>query len=86
MLVYGTNWGDAHNRLNVIAYSFGPHKLEEIWSRTALPGGHIEIGPGGFELSFYTTLDNFQRTERTETYLVTKGGIHLRSAANSKVE
>jgi hypothetical protein len=38
----------------------------------------VEIGAGVISLKFFATLDNFNRTERTEVYALTPGVFCLR--------
>lgn len=75
-LVYGTNWGDAHSRLNVAAYHYGGNNLKKIWSRTGLPSGKLEANSGEVTLSFLSAVRPTVK-ERTEVYLVTPKGIQL---------
>ncbi|HVP53707.1 MAG TPA: hypothetical protein VMU45_01845 [Candidatus Eisenbacteria bacterium] len=75
-LIYGTLWGDPHNRLNVAVFSFDGDKLLRVWSRSDLPQGRIQLQPGKIILSFWSGL-RLPATERTEDYSVTPEGIQL---------
>lgn len=83
-LAYGTNWGDAHSRLNVAVYRFDGHQLRTVWSRSGLVEGKVNLMSGGLLLSFLTTLTP-PFTERTEIYKVTPQGIELQSASEEAV-
>jgi hypothetical protein len=75
-LVFGTLWGDAHTRMNAVAYRFDGNHLLAIWSRTDLPSGKMEAKNGELTLSFLSALRPPAK-ERTEIYLVTPNGIQL---------
>ncbi|MFB3815951.1 MAG: hypothetical protein ACE14L_17745 [Terriglobales bacterium] len=80
VLAYGVNWGDAHNRLTVIAYSFDGHTLNPIWSRSDLPQGQIKIEGRKIKLTFLSSLlgPGYKSVhEIRETYRVTSSGITL---------
>ncbi|MGH9862041.1 MAG: hypothetical protein ACRD35_01310, partial [Candidatus Acidiferrales bacterium] len=79
-LAYGINWGDAHNRLTVIAYSFDGHKLKPIWSRADLPQGQIRVEGTKIKLTFLSSLlgPGYKSVrEITEIYRVTSSSIEL---------
>ena len=75
-LVYGTVWGDAHTRMNVVAYHYDRSKLKAIWSRTGLPSGKLHANSGEVTLTFLSAIRPTVK-ERTEVYLVTSKGIQL---------
>lgn len=80
-LAYGTNWGDPHNRLTVIAYSLRESKLEPIWSRSDLSQGELKIEGGRIKLTFLSSpLGPGYKSvhEIAEAYEVTSSGIKLR--------
>jgi hypothetical protein len=79
-LAYGRSWGDAHGRLNAIAYSFDGQHLQKIWSREGLPQGKITVTQAEIVLSFLTSLRPRSR-ERTEVYNITPEGISRRHAS-----
>lgn len=79
-LVHGTNWGDAHSRMSVVAYRFGGYELARIWSRVDLPQGTIKITPTEITLSFLTALVP-PWNERTETYAILPEEIQLRQSS-----
>src|SRR5208282_3825164 len=80
VIVYGTTWGDAHSRLNVLAYSFDGRQLEKLWERTGLPQGTVQIRPGAMVVSFLTALRPPWK-ERSETYAITAKGIQLQAVS-----
>jgi len=71
-LIYGTNWGDAHNRLSLVAYVLDDGRLRRFWARTDLPQGSIRVTPTRISLSFLTALRP-PWSERTEVYTVQQG-------------
>jgi hypothetical protein len=79
-LAYGRSWGDAHGRLNAIAYSFNGQHLQKIWSREDLPQGKITVTQAEIVLSFLTPRRPPWR-ERTEVYNITPEGISIRHAS-----
>ena len=79
-LAYGRSWGDAHGRLNAIAYSFDGRQLHRIWSRLELPQGKITVTSAKIILSFLTSLPSSSR-ERIQVYTVTPEGIQLQNAS-----
>lgn len=79
-LAYGINWGDAHNRLAVIAYSLGEGKLEPVWSQEDLSQGQVKVQGDKIELTFLNSPfgPGYQSVhEISETYDVTDSGIKL---------
>ena len=79
-LAYGINWGDAHNRLTVIAYSFTGEKLRAIWSRTDLPEGQVRVVDGKIDLTYLSALTGAgDKSVRSiaQTYRLTPAGIKL---------
>lgn len=68
-LIYGTNWGDAHNRLSVAAYSVDDNKMVRFWARTDLVQGSVEVTPKQISLIFLTALRP-PWSERREVYEV----------------
>jgi hypothetical protein len=76
-LVYGTNWGDAHSRLTVTAYSFADNQLKSAWSRKDLPQGAVKVTPTEITLSFLTSLTP-PWNEKTEVYAILPESIQLR--------
>jgi hypothetical protein len=81
-IVYGTNWGDAHNRLSVVAYLVEGDKVRDFWSRSGLPQGAAQIGEGMMELSFFTSLRP-PWTRRKETYSLGRESIRLQSVSEN---
>jgi len=79
-LAYGTNWGDPHNRLSVIAFSFADSHFRRVWSRTDLPQATIKISPRKLIISFVTSLRP-PWTERTEVYDILPEQIQLRESS-----
>lgn len=73
-LVYGTNLGDAHNRLTAMAYEVHDTRLRSIWTRADLPQGSVEVSPARISLTFLTTL-NPPWEEKTEVYEVAQGKL-----------
>ncbi|HEY6273047.1 MAG TPA: hypothetical protein VIX19_13790 [Terriglobales bacterium] len=73
-LAYGVNWGDAHSRLTVIAYSFGGNVLRSVWSRRDLPEGRLTIEHGTIVLNFMSSLTP-PWVELQESYQLTPKGI-----------
>lgn len=86
-LAYGINWGDAHNRLTVLAYSLADQKLKAIWSRADLPQGQLKVRDGKIKLDFlssplgpgYTSVHAV-----TEVYRLTSAGVRLESTRRAK--
>jgi hypothetical protein len=81
-LAYGINWGDAHNRLTVIAYAFGGKTLKAIWSRSDLPQGQLSVQDGSITLNFLSSpLGPGHKSVHsvTEIYRLTSGQIRLES-------
>jgi hypothetical protein len=68
-LIYGTNWGDAHSRLSMVAYSVDHAKLVKFWARTDLVQGRVEVTSKHISLTFLTALTP-PWNERTEVYEV----------------
>jgi len=86
-LAYGINWGDAHNRLTVIAYSFAGQKLKAIWSHADLPQGQVKVRDGKIELDFLSSpLGPGYRSVHavTEVYRLTSAGVRLESTRRAK--
>jgi hypothetical protein len=81
-LVYGTTWGDAHNRLNIAAYFYDGRNIGTIWSRMGLTQGTVDVKSGAMVISFLTTLRP-PWNKRTEIYDLTATGIHLQNATES---
>lgn len=79
-LIHGTNWGDAHNRLNVVGYTFDGTRLTIIWSRMGLPQGSIKVTPARITLSFLTSLRP-PWSEKTEIYGILPGEIKLQRSS-----
>lgn len=71
-LVYGTNWGDAHSRLSVIAYVVDQGKLRRFWARTDLPQGQVTVTPKQISLTFLTSLAP-PWSEKTDIYEIKEG-------------
>jgi hypothetical protein len=78
-LVYGTNWGDAHNRLSAALYSFDAQQLKKTWSLTDLPQGTVKITPTAITFSYLTSLAP-PWTEKTEVYSILPTEIKLRQS------
>lgn len=78
-LAYGFNWGDAHNRLTVIGYSFDGEKLESVWSKPDLPQGQISVEGKRISLVFLSSAlgPGYDVREITEIYRVTSSGMRL---------
>lgn len=79
-LAYGINWGDAHNRLTVLAYSFDGGKLQSVWSRADLPNGEVKAEGGSIELKFLNSMlgPGYKSVRRvSEVYRVTPAGVIL---------
>ncbi|MGA2629123.1 MAG: hypothetical protein ABSG54_02820 [Terriglobia bacterium] len=82
LLAYGVNWGDAHNRLTVIAYSFSGRRLEPIWSRADLPQGEVKTEDDKIKLTFLSSpLGPGHKSVHsvTQIYRHTPAGIRLES-------
>ncbi len=79
-LVYGTNWGDAHNRLSLTAYSFADNQLKSAWSRKDLPQGAVKVTPTEIILSFLTSLTP-PWSEKTEIYSIFPESIQLKKSS-----
>lgn len=78
-LAYGINWGDAHNRLTVIAYRLMGQNLKAMWSRTDLPEGQVKVEDGKIDLSFLSSAfgpGNKSVHLIKESYRVTAAGIY----------
>jgi len=75
-LIYGTNWGDAHSRLSVVAYVVDEAKLRRIWARIDLPQGSIKVTPTEIIVSSLTALVPPWR-EKTEVYRILPEQIKL---------
>lgn len=81
-LAHGINWGDAHNRLTLIAYTLDGNKLKVIWSRADLPQGEVKVRDGKIELNFLSSpLGPGHKSVHplAETWRVTPAGIRLES-------
>jgi hypothetical protein len=78
-LVYGTNWGDAHNRLTATVYVLDGGQLKSVWSLADLPQGSIKVTPTEITVSFLTALVP-PWSEKTETYAILPGEIKLRQS------
>jgi hypothetical protein len=79
-LAYGINWGDAHNRLTVLAYQLRARRLEAVWSRTDLAEGQVKVEGGKIHLSFVNSAlgPGHQSVHiMKESYRVTSVGIRL---------
>lgn len=79
-LAYGINWGDAHNRLTVIAYSLSEGKLEPLWSQEDLSQGQVRVQGDTIGLTFLNSPlgPGYESVhEISETYDVTDSGIKL---------
>jgi len=79
-LAYGINWGDAHNRLTVIAYSFKGGELKPMWSRVELPQGQIKVEEGKIKLVFLSSPlgPGYKSVHQvTEIYRIGSSGIRL---------
>jgi hypothetical protein len=80
-LVYGTNWGDAHNRLTAVAYAIDDPELEKFWSRTDLVQGSVRATSRQISLTFLTALSP-PWAEKTEVYeLEQRQEIKLQSSS-----
>lgn len=80
-LAYGVNWGDALNRLTVVAYRLTGSTLALIWSRENLPEGKITVEHGTIRLRFLNAaLGPGHKGVHwlEETYEATATGIVLR--------
>lgn len=82
VVMYGTNWGDAHSRMNVTAYVFDGQKIQPCWSRLGLPQGTLSVEPDALTLRFLTSLRPPWK-RRTELYAVTREGIELKHASET---
>ncbi len=82
VVFYGTNWGDAHNRLNVRVYSI-QNQLRQIWERLDLPQGQISLSGDRLVLSFLSSLTPPWDTI-TETYLLKNQTISLSSQTKER--
>lgn len=71
-LIYGTNWGDAHSRLTVIAYVVDDGALRQFWARTDLAQGSVKVTDKRIFLTFLTAL-NPPWSEKTEIYQLELG-------------
>ncbi len=79
-LAYGINWGDAHNRLTLIAYCYTGKRLNPVWSRADLPEGQLKVDGAKIELTYLSSpLGPGQSSVRsvTQTYRLTPAGIEL---------
>jgi hypothetical protein len=77
-LIYGTNWGDAHNRLTVGAYMLDDKQLTKFWARVDLPQGTIKHSDNEITLKFLTKLEPPPTAERTEIYEIEPTRIKLK--------
>jgi hypothetical protein len=79
LIVGGTAWGDAHNRLSVTAYAFDGKHLTKTWSLEDLPQGTIKVTPTEIIVSFLTALVP-PWSEKTEIYSILPEQIKLRQS------
>jgi hypothetical protein len=80
-LVHGVNWGDAHNRLTAIVYSFDGHEIRPVWSLADLSQGQIEVQGPRIKLTYLSSPlgPGYESVKRiVETYEVTPSGVELR--------
>lgn len=83
-LAYGINWGDPHNRLIVIVYTFNGHQIKRTWSRTGLPQGKVTVRKHRIVLSFLNMAvgPGFSGVRTvTKVYRVTPCGVEIESTS-----
>ena len=75
LVLHGTHWGDAHNRLDARAYST-TRPIREVWSRLGLPQGKIVISTDKIGLVFMSSPVPPWK-EIKDTYQVREGRLIL---------
>lgn len=86
-LAHGVNWGDAHNRLTAIVYSFDGHEIRPVWSLAGLSQGHIEVQGPRIRLTYLSSpLGPGYESVRgiVETYEVTPSGVELQERSETR--
>lgn len=68
LLLYGTHWGDAHNRLDVRLYSI-KEGFVQVWSQLDLVEGTLSISGNQLELTSWTALRS-PCQEKTQVYRI----------------
>ena len=76
--VYGTNLGDAHNRLSIVVYKADGAALKREWARIDLPQGTVELSRREITLKFLAKVEHQSTAERTEIYQIEPSGIRLK--------
>jgi hypothetical protein len=56
LAIYGSHWGDAHNRLDIRLYDANARHLHQVWSLLDQPEGGITIRDREIIVSSFTTL------------------------------
>lgn len=86
-LVDGVYWGDPHNHLRVVVYTFDGHKLTTLLTRSDLVQGRVKVEGPQIALTFLTIArgpGSLPALERTEIYRVTSAGIKLEKSWEEK--